>query len=135
MLLVLVAETMQPIRRDASPHVVDEPRCSKFCEDFDAPFIESIVAPTTTPSTETEDAKSDPSSQAGTSQNRHSHFTILGPSRISSWTSGSRVSAASAALKRWKSCPLKKLKNSANKLWRSEKSYYAGFDDSGWPRN
>lgn len=111
--------------------MVEEPRYSKFREDFDAPFIESIVAPAVAPSTGTEDAKSSPQTEA--SQNLLAFSTILKASR--SWSSGSRMSATSATLKRWNRGPLKKLKDSAGKLWRSEKTYYAGFDDSGWPRD
>lgn len=121
---------MPPSHRDVTLLMAKEPRCSKFREDFGAPFVASIVEPNVTPSTETGNIKSDLPAQTETFQDGRPLSRILRSSRFS-WSSGSQMSAASAAFKRWKG-PLKKLKDGAGKLWRSEKIYYAGSDDADW---
>lgn len=101
-----------------------KPRPSKFCEDYDAPFIASIADPAIV-----SEAKADTSTtnnEAPTDDSDAAKFLpALLKSARSSWSSqstASRTLSASGTVKKWAQYPVKKVQEGAAKLSRSKDS-------------
>lgn len=100
-------------------------RRSRFCEDFDAPFIASIADPAIASGAEADDSTTN--NEASTDDSEMTGFfpTFLRSARTSwsSWSSrsaASRTSSAGGTIKKWAGYPVKKMQEGAAKLWRSE---------------
>lgn len=100
-------------------------RRSRFCEDFDAPFIASIADPALASEAEADDSTNN--NEAPTDNSEETNFLpALLRSARSSWSSwpsqstASRTSSAGGTIKKWAQYPVKKVQEGAAKLSRSK---------------